>query len=640
MALISGVNLRKFFGGMDLFNNLSFQIDPKARIGLVGANGVGKTTLLKIIAGEDTDFEGHLFTSRGLKIGYLPQLSLYMSEKMVWDEMVTVFSSLLAMQEKLRAIEREMTGNQPTEDLLGMYAHLQSRFEHDGGYIYEQKIRQTLSGLGFSREDERRPWSQLSGGQRTRALLAKLLLEEPQLLLLDEPTNHLDMSAVEWLEAYLKEWRGAYLIVSHDRYLLDQVVDSIWEMTPRLENYKGNYSAFLLQRAERSARKQAELQARKKFVEKEEEFIRKNIAGQNTRQAQGRRKRLERVAQQTDPIRSTQKMRFRLGPDNRSGNLVLRTSELRVGYQDDGKTLFETQEINLNRQECAAIIGPNGVGKTTFLKTILGQIPALAGEVNLGANVKIGYFAQVHEELIHGQTLMQIIERAAPQMLPGEIRDYLARFLFVGEDVFKQIELLSGGERGRLALAILALQGANLLLLDEPTNHLDIDSQEILEEMLRAYDGTILLVSHDRFLIDSLASQVWVLDGTKRQLTVFTGTYSEYRQSLADQTSNSTESTSRKIDPEKPIQNNERGGLSKNERMRLQQKLREIEDQISRLETEQALLESHLQQPVNDPQLIAERGARHASLQQVIHEALLAWEEIATALESKNEVEM
>lgn len=640
MALVAATNLSKNFGAEQIFSGLSFQIGNHARIGLVGPNGVGKTTLLRLITAEDEEHGGKIHISRGLRIGYLPQLSAYESERTLWGECLQVFRHLIAMQRELRALEAILEQNADDEQSLAVYSQHQNAFEHAGGYLYETKIHQTLAGLGFAREDESRPWQQLSGGQRTRAMLARLLLEEPDLLLLDEPTNHLDIASVEWLEGYLKGWQGALLIVSHDRYFLDQVAETIWEMDSGLGQYKGNYSAYLQQRIERQARKLAEYESQQEFVEKEEEYIRRNIAGQNTRQAQGRRKRLNRLLAESTPsqpraIHQHRQMRIQLEPSARSGNLVLQTHQLQVGYVDEGRPLFTAPDLVLERKECAAILGPNGAGKTTFLKTILKQIAPYAGKVELGAGLKIGYFAQTHDDLRAEQTLMQVIESAAPQMLPGQIRDYLAKFLFSGDDVFKAVALLSGGERGRLALAVLGLQGANLLLLDEPTNHLDLASQDILQGILADFEGTILLVSHDRYLIDALATQIWELNVNSNQLDIFTGSYSQFREFKDLQKSGAiNQFAPSQEQPDKTSSWKTRfvAGLSKNERLRLQKNLDELEEQISILEDEMHGVEEQLQQPLNAIDGIEALGQRHQTLQLLLSEHMAAWEELATKL--------
>ena len=644
MAVLTATNLAKSFGPVDIFSEISFNITRRARIGLVGPNGVGKTTLLRVLIGEVSATEGEVHLARGVRLGYLPQEAKLESERTLWAECLSVFDDILMRQEELRQLEKEMSAKPfNAEQLMTTYGQLQTAFEFSGGYEFETRIRQTLTGLGFSKEDEKRPLQQLSGGERTRALLAKLLLETPDILLLDEPTNHLDIAAVEWLESYLKDWPGAVLIVSHDRYFLDQVTSQIWEMTGFLETYKGNYSSYLQQRGERYARQLAEFETQQSFIQKEEEYIRKNIAGQNTRQAKGRRKRLERMmdeARLTPPPGQRRNMRLRLDPVERSGNVVMSTKDLQVGYEDEGRPLFNAPDLVLKRKECAAIIGPNGAGKTTFLKTILAQIPPFSGQVTLGSSLKIGYFAQAHEDLQPERTLMDEIGAVAPHMRPAAIRDYLARFLFSGDDVFKTVALLSGGERGRLALAILGLQGANLLLLDEPTNHLDLSSQEILQTMLAEFNGTILLVSHDRYLIDALATQIWEVLADESRLGVFEGSYSAYKTYLLTESQNKTIDAAKQIEDKSvnqhkklPNHDDKNGGLSKNERRRLEKKLQLVEKEIADLETRIQELELQLQNPPDDGLEVRRMGLEYQKTQHELAEHLRDWEEIATSLE-------
>ncbi|PKO14973.1 MAG: ABC transporter ATP-binding protein [Chloroflexi bacterium HGW-Chloroflexi-10] len=642
MAVLTVNNLGKSFGAVDIFSEISFSVPARARIGLVGPNGVGKTTLLRIINGEEAASEGLVQLSKGVRIGYLPQQARLESQRTLWGECLSVFQGLLDQQAALRQLEEQMTEQAVEEQFMDQYGRLQLEFERLGGYTFETRIHQTLTGLGFSHEDEQRPLQQLSGGQRTRALLAKLLLEEPDLLLLDEPTNHLDISAVEWLESYLKDWPGAVFIVSHDRYFLDQVTETIFEMTPTLETYRGNYSAYLVQRAERYARRLAEFETQQEFVEKEEEYIRRNIAGQNTRQAKGRRKRLQRMLEEariTPPPSARRTLRLKLDPVVRSGNLVLRTYDLQVGYEDEGRPLFAAPDLVLKRKECAAIIGPNGAGKTTFLKTILAQIPPYGGSVELGASLQIGYFAQAHEDLHPEKTLMQEIETVMPSWRLAEIRDYLAKFLFTGEDVFKTVSLLSGGERGRLALAILGLRGANLLLLDEPTNHLDLPSQEVLQSMLGNFDGTILLVSHDRFLIDALSTQIWTVAPETGELQVFGGSYSEFKDAQAVEAQRKAAEHEREraeirkavngADTAAPVKT----GLSKNERLRLEQRLQAVEAQIADLEAEITRLETQLQNPPEDGGMVLRLAQAYQQAQDALAEQMHTWENVGAQLE-------
>jgi len=628
MPVLTAQDLSKSYGALDIFSDVSFSIPHKSRIGLLGANGIGKTTLLRILIGEEEASSGKVNFARGTRIGYLPQEARLSSDRTLWQECVAVFQPLLDRQIELHTIEETLAKEGNTEEILENYGRLQAEFEALGGYTYETRIRMTLTGLGFGKADEKRPLPQLSGGQRTRALLARLLLSEPDLLLLDEPTNHLDIAAVEWLEDYLKNWPGAVLIVSHDRYFLDQVATSIWEMTPSLEDYHGNYSAYLRQREERYQRRLEEYEAQSEFIEKEEEYIRRNIAGQNTRQAQGRRKRLERLLEDTRlaPPVHKRSLHLRLNTAGRSGELVLRTRSLSVGYADEGKPLFNVPDLTLVRGECAAIIGPNGAGKTTFLKTILDKLPPLAGETLLGSSLQIGYFAQAHEDLHPTWTLIEEIQGVAPKMLPAEVRDYLAKFLFTGDDVFKQVKLLSGGERGRLAMACLALQGANLMLLDEPTNHLDLPSQEVLQSVLADFGGTILLVSHDRYLIDALATQIWEVIPGETMLRVFLGSYSEYKAANQQtQTPVTIKNSSAPLQREKK----EKPALSKDQQRKLKKQLATLEGDVAMLEQHLKSIETELENPPTDPGKVQRLGEEYARVQQDLEERLEDWAKLS-----------
>jgi ATP-binding cassette subfamily F protein 3 len=624
MPLITAVNLSKSYGAEDIFSQISMSIPHRARIGLVGANGIGKTTLFRILLGMEEPSEGKVLKSRGLRMGYLPQEADLMTQGTLWEECLGVFNVLLDRQAELARLETSMSEPEQASSLLETYGRLQRDFEHLGGYTFENRIRQILTGLGFIPLDYQRPLTQLSGGQRTRAFLGRLLLDDPGVLLLDEPTNHLDLSAIEWLESYLRDWKGAALIISHDRYFLNQVCNTIWEMTPLLETYHGNYSAYLQQRAERYLRRLEEYQTQQEFIEKEEEYIRRNISGQNTRQAQGRRKRLERMLDEARliPPVEARRLHLRLEPAKRSGDLVLQTHHLSIGYEDEGRPLFDVPDLVLVRGECAAIIGPNGAGKTTLLKTLLGQTPPYCGEADLGASLQIGYFAQTHENLDPEKTLIQEIQTVVPQMLPAQVRDYLAKFLFRGDDAFKQVKVLSGGEGGRLALACLALQGANLLLLDEPTNHLDLPSQEILQTILSDYRGTILLVSHDRYLIDALATQVWEIFPDQSTLCVFDGTYSEYR---------AAQDITQEPDPVRiGAQQTKKSPAPGKDRLRRRQKrLEALEARITGLEEQLATTGKQLETPPSDPAKVHQLGKNYVIMQDQLAQLYKEWEMVS-----------
>ncbi len=565
MSILSAANLGQYFGTYDVFHGISASVPNDAKIGLVGPNGVGKTTLLRILAGIDTPTSGSVHRAKGTRLGYLRQEAVDAfaeRDNTVYGEMLTVFAALRAQAARLQEMEAQMADGDLTDALFDEYGAIQEAFDHAGGYEYEIRIAQVLEGLGFSAAEWDMPLGHLSGGQKTRALLARLLLETPDLLILDEPTNHLDVQAIEWLERALRAWKGALLVVSHDRYFLDNVVDHIWEMSRAgIEVYRGNYSAYVQHRQERWDYLEQTFEAEKARLEKELDFIRRNIEGQGVDIARGKLKRLSRelvaiqqlgfagvqgkswmetgvggvrmmtvdeaaraIKELERPVGRPPTLNMRLKATGRSGTLVLRTRDLQVGYP--GKPLFESADIVLERLECAALIGPNGAGKTTFLRTALGHLPPLDGEVTLGASLKIGYFAQAHDSLNPEQQVIEALLAERPGMTPGEARNYLAGYLFRGDDVWKPVGALSGGERARLALALLALDGANFLVLDEPTNHLDIHAQEVLQAGLEGFGGTLLLVTHDRYLVDRLATQIWELrDG---RLHVFRGTYQEF----------------------------------------------------------------------------------------------------------------
>ena len=632
MSLLTANSISKSFGDLDVFSGVSLSIPQKARIGFVGENGSGKTTLLKILVGIDDCDTGTVSRSKDLTIGYLPQQIEIASQKTPYESCLESFSELIRTQEQLNRMEEELLAHPEDQDLIANYGRLQENFENRGGYTYRSKINQILQGLGLVNGEENRPWHQLSGGQKIRAYLAKILVSEPQLLVLDEPTNHLDINSIEWLESYIKDFPGAVLMVSHDRYFLDQCVNTIWELSFAFETYRGNYSAYLQQREERYQRQLAEYERQQEFIAKEEEYIRRNIAGQNTRQAQGRRKRLETLISESKVVRPTESrsMHLKLDTDLRSGDLVLRTKDVAIGYQDDKKVLFRVPDLTLLRGECAAIIGPNGTGKSTFLKTILGKMEPLSGESRLGANLKIGYFAQAHEDLDPEADMMDEISKAAPNMLPAQIRDYLAKYLFSGDDVFKKVKVLSGGEKGRLSLAILALQGANLLLLDEPMNHLDIDSQELLQSVLKSYEGTIILVSHDRYLIDAVGTQIWEVMPDEKALSVYAGTYSQYKE-YKKQTAAAVSVSAEKTIPQKKEESGARK-LSNGMIWKLNRQREELEEKISVLEKEIAELSDKMNSAALSFEDMTSAGVLYNNKQQELDDLFEQWSDIETKL--------
>lgn len=533
MALVQLEGVEKRYGDHVVLTGITLQIGRGERIALIGDNGSGKSTLLKLIAGLEEPSRGKIVRARTARIAYLPQEPSppLTPSRTLFEEMLQAFAHLRRQEEELHRLEEELacSPHSADADLLLRYDSLREEFERAGGYRYESEIRRVLSGLGFKPEDWERPLAQLSGGERARAALAGLILQRPELLLLDEPGNHLDFVALEWLEEYLSSWEGSYLLVSHDRLLLDRLAEKTWELAGgKLYKYRANYSKYLeLRRAweERQLKLHEQQQAQ---VEKMEEFIRRVRAGQKHKQAKDREKKLARLKPvELPPPRRRPHFSFGLG--RTSGQEVLKLKGLIVGYPE--RELFHCPDLILRRGRRVALIGPNGSGKTTLLRTILGEVPPLSGEVELGHHVELGYFAQI-QEFAEEKTVLEAILEGRPQQTVEEARTFLGRFLFSGEEVFKRLGELSGGELSRLALARLAQIQGNLLLLDEPTNHLDIGSQEVLQEALERYEGTVLFVSHDRYLIDRLATEIWeIRDG---ELEVYEGDYAYYRRRRED----------------------------------------------------------------------------------------------------------
>ena len=672
MALITVSSLSKSFGAEDLFAHVSFSVAKGARLALVGPNGIGKTTLLRILIGQEDPSSGTVTRARNLRIGYLPQEADFELTGSLWDVCLEPFAELIRIQSELEKLESEMSDPQKREQALDRYGTLQHNFEQRGGYVYQTRIKQVLTGLGFDPSDFQMSLDHLSGGQRTRAHLARLLLSNPDILLLDEPTNHLDISAVEWLEGYLSQWDGAAVIVSHDRYFLDHACNALLEMAiSGAEYYRGNYTTYLREREIRWNHRFEIFESEKEKLLKEVEYIKKNISGQNTLQAKGKLKRLTRVVQAIEqvgmdavtrsnwsqldvetttspfsveeaerhvralrpPQRLTPDLGLHLRSTQRSGDLVIRTKNLKVGYPADAergipeKFLFSAPNIELRRLDCAALIGPNGAGKSTFLKMILGQLKPLAGEVVLGASLHVGYFAQAHEGLDPQKTVLDEILAQAPGMLPYQGRDYLGKYLFSGDDVFKNVSMLSGGERGRLALAKLSLQDTNLLLLDEPTNHLDISSQEILQSVLDAYQGTILLVSHDRYLVDALATQIWEINPDESQMTVFNGTYSQMKAEREREVARLVIQQTEKVDTRNSnIESRKSQNAKMKEERRKIAQLQELENIIAELEAKLANLSSQLESPFVKPAEAAKLGTEYERVQKEMDEKLGEWE--------------
>jgi ATP-binding cassette subfamily F protein 3 len=525
MALIATEDLWHRYGAEVIFEKVSVGVQRGDRIGLVGLNGSGKSTLLRILAGLQEPTGGRVLRARSVRVGYLPQEPLLESTATLFEEMLSAFERLREQEHTLHQLEQMLSCGNPSAELLQRYDELLEEFRQGGGYEYRHRIHQVLKGMGFS--DEHQPIAQLSGGQRARAALAKVLLEEPDVLLLDEPTNHLDIEALEWLEECLSHWKGAFIIVSHDRYFLDKLVNKIWELEfGRLYEYPGNYSRYRALRAERLERQWKLYEEQQEFIKRSEEFIRRNIAGGDFRasQAQARQKMLEKLERIPKPI-VPKRMHLWMDVKSPSGERVLRAKDLVIGYP--GVPLVRCKNLSVQRGERVALLGPNGSGKSTLLRTIAGELMPLEGTLELGEGVEIAYFRQSQTELDDPDKTVLDVMISNGKMTISEARDFLGKFLFSGDEVFKKLSELSGGERSRLALAQLARLGGNLLLLDEPTNHLDIDSREVLQEALGEYRGTLILASHDRALIQAIATQIWEIH--EGELRVYAGNYERYR---------------------------------------------------------------------------------------------------------------
>jgi ATP-binding cassette subfamily F protein 3 len=506
----------------------SLQVNPGEHVGLVGRNGAGKTTLFRLVTGEESADRGDVVRARGVRLGLLEQHVDFEPGTTVHEAALAAFGELQQIEHEMHQLEHRMA--EATDDLeavLERYSDLQHEFERQGGFEYAARAEAILQGLGFERETWATATEILSGGQKNRLGLARLLLAEPDVLLLDEPTNHLDVSAVEWLEEFLASYKSAYVIISHDRYFLDRACTRIVEVElGKAVSYNGNYSAFLVEREERRETQLRAYENQQQLIAKTEEFIRRNLAGQKTKQAKSRRTMLQKL-ERVEAVRPDQTQgNFQMKKVERAGTHVLTATEASVGYPD--ALLASDITFVLKRGECLGIIGPNGSGKTTFLKTVLGKLPQLAGEIRWGTNVSIGYYAQQLDDLDERNEIIMELRRVAPSTATaGELRGFLARFLFTGDDVYKHVRDLSGGEKGRLALAKLIYSHVNVLVLDEPTNHLDIPSREALEEALGAYDGTILTISHDRYFLDRIATQILALDG-EGHAEHYDGDYTEY----------------------------------------------------------------------------------------------------------------
>lgn len=533
MIILSTKEIQKSYGIDMIIKEASFTLQEKDKVGVVGVNGAGKSTLFKIIAGIEDRDKGDLYIGKNISIGYMSQFLDFESDTTLWQEMLKVFSDIKEMEEKMKHLEKEISTIKPgtekdrMDSLMKAYSYLQQEYENSEGFAYESKIRGVLKGLGFSPEDYDKKVALLSGGQKTRVALGKVLLEKRDILLLDEPTNYLDIEAVEWLEGFLKDYKGALMIISHDRYLLDNVTNRTFEVeNGKLTEYEGNYSYYVAKKQELREQLLKEYENQQKEIARQEAIIaryRQYNREKSIKQAESREKLLEKMEKIDKPEALPQKAHFKFEPKFRSGNDVLKLENVSKAFN---RPLFSNLHLEIKRGDKVALLGPNGIGKTTLLKIIAGKLRPDEGAIRYGTSVFTAYYDQEQESLDNGKMIIDEVWDVYPELNETAIRNALAAFLFQGEDVFKEISVLSGGEKSRIALLKLMLSKANFLLLDEPTNHLDMESKGVLEEALSGYTGTVLFISHDRYFINKVATKVVEL--TAQGAIVYDGGYSYY----------------------------------------------------------------------------------------------------------------
>lgn len=584
--ILSLSNVSKSYGTDVILEKISFNIEEKEKAAIVGVNGAGKTTLFKIITGELSSDSGDIYFKKDSSFGYLKQNAIPNSEGTIYNEMLAVFSTLIKTEEDLRQMEQEMShmSGSELEEHMKKYSDLQYQFELMDGYSYKSRIKGVLKGLGFSEDDFDRPVKSLSGGQKTRVYLGSLLLSKPDLLLLDEPTNHLDIESIAWLEDFLKSYTGAVLIISHDRYFLDKIVTKTIEIENKKSHiYEGNYSFYAKNKEINRQIEQHHFVQQQKEIKHQEDVIAKLRSfnrEKSIKRAESRQKQLEKMEVVNKPENLPDKMRLKLTPKITSGNDVLHAEGLSKSF--DGTTLFSNLDIDIKRGEKTAIVGPNGIGKSTLLKILLGKAEKTTGEIKWGTNVHVGYYDQEQHNFNESNTIFQEISDTYPEMTNGEIRNVLAAFVFEGDDVFKLISSLSGGEKGRVSLAKIMLSKANFLILDEPTNHLDIFSKEILENAINNYEGTVLYVSHDRYFINKTATKI--IELSKEGVTEYLGNYDYYIEKK--NTAKREEMLFGENTPQPEKQEATETKLSYQAQKEQQAKERKLKNQIKKIETE------------------------------------------------------
>jgi ATP-binding cassette subfamily F protein 3 len=621
MSLLVGKGLTLEIAGSPLLSAVNFKIEAGEKVGLVGANGVGKTTLLRAIIGE-FPYQGDLQCS--FTLGYLPQTMVDLKEEgTVWDSLLAERNDILEMRKQLQYLEKKMS-QEADEKILHQYGRLTEKYERSGGYALEAKIRRLIFGLGLEpyQNTETRV---LSGGQKTRVSLGKLLLREPELLILDEPTNHLDLEALEWLENYLSEYPGAILLVSHDRYFLDQIATKIFSLREgTLKTYTGNYSDFELQLALEEKTKSREAEKINKKIANLEEYIRRHRAGIKAKQARGRETQLKKITPVTGP-KTEKSIKMNLQTSTRAGDRVLEIEDLSIAYE--GRTIFKNVNLELQRGDKIALLGKNGIGKTSLLKAIIGEVP-YKGSIKPGANVKIGYFSQEHENIGQKENVKDVMDelRYSTDLHDPEIRSVLARFGFRGEEVFKPHKNLSGGEKSRLALCKLFLAEGNLLLLDEPTNHLDMRTRDVLEEALLDFNGTMIVISHDRYFVNRLVDKIALL--TAEGLRIIAGDYTTYREAVKE------EEEKNSLPKKETDQTAKKYLLESKEIRRQERKIKQLEESIESLEKELEELETKMHDLAGDYELALKLHHEHQELQREYNDLLQQWLELEAGVKN------
>ena len=643
MIILQLNGITKYYGAEPILSNIKLEVQSKDRIALVGRNGAGKSTLLKIIAEQLSYDSGEIIKPKGVSIDYMGQDTVLESTLSIWEEMMTVFAPLKKMEKELRTLETKMgdpdifNDSVQYEKLTKEYDQLQVTFKDLGGYQYEADTRSILHGFRFSNFDYSTPISSLSGGQKTRLALAKLLLTKPDLLILDEPTNHLDIETLAWLEQFLQGYEGAILIVSHDRYFLDKVVNQVYEVTQKTTvKYTGNYSKYLVQKAERYEKELRQYEKQQDEVAKLNDFIQRNIArASTTKRAQSRRKQLDRMELINRPNDGEKSASFSFEIERQSGNEVLNLENVSIGY-DENKYVVQDANLRIKKGESLALVGPNGVGKSTLLKGIVDKLSFKTGTISFGSNVMVGYYDQEQANLTSNKTVLNELWDDYPSKPEKEIRTALGNFLFSGDDVLKIVSTLSGGEKARLALAKLMLQKANFLILDEPTNHLDLDSKQVLENALIDYPGTLLFVSHDRYFINRIANKIAEL--SPEGVEEFLGDYDYYVEKKAEieeikelENIKANEERTVKVDKQSYKQDKEQKKLMRQRTRRIE----EIETEVNKLEAAQAENEELLCDPeiYQNHEEVSRLNGENEKISSQLSTLMEEWEELQLLLE-------